>query len=221
MMRDHSLIEQLMAAEALGGLDEADRGALARERAAHGECEECARLEAGFAETAGRLAFALDPAPVGDDVAGGILRMAGTRDRPSPRPSGTWRALVAVAAAVVLVVAVVVVRDAVSSGQLAATFSGTGPGHLQMRFTPGDPGAKLQGSGFAPIASDRTYELWMIRDGTPIRATCFTPDAGRVHLALSAPVQGSDLMAVTVESSACPGAPTTDPILTADLSKVS
>jgi hypothetical protein len=90
-----------------------------------------------------------------------------------------------------------------------------------MRFTPGDPGAKLEGSGFTSLASDRTYELWMIRNGTPIRATCFRPDAGRVHLALAAPVQGSDVMAVTVESSACPTAPTTKPILSADLSKIS
>jgi hypothetical protein len=61
----------------------------------------------------------------------------------------------------------------------------------------------------------------MIRDGTPIRATCFTPHAGRVDLALATPVQGSDVMAVTVESSSCPSAPTTTPILTADLSTVS
>jgi hypothetical protein len=222
MMRDHSLIEQLMAVEALGGLDEDDHGALAGERAAHGDCEECDRLQAGFAETAGRLAFSLDPVPVGDDVADGILRPAGVGDPPSAVPSAWSRVLIAVAAAVVLVVVVVVVRNETQSSQIAATFTGSVPAHLEMRFTPGDPGARLNGSGFAPLASDRTYELWMIHpDGTPIRATCFTPDEGRVHLVLATPVQGSDVMAVTVESSTCPTAPTTTPILSADLSKIS
>jgi hypothetical protein len=220
MTRDHFRIEELMAADALGGLDEDDRGTLARERAAHGDCDECDRIEAGFGETAGRLAFSLDPAPFGDDVTDGILRSA-VGDRPSAAPSVWRRVLVAVAAAIVLVVAVVIVRDETRSGQLAATFTGSGSGHLEMRFTPGEPGARLRGSGFAPLPSDHTYELWMIRAGTPIRAMCFTPDAGRVRLALATPVQGSDTMAVTVESSACPAAPTTEPILSADLSKLS
>ena len=210
-----------MAVEALGGLDEDDRAALSRERAAHGDCEECDRLEAGFAETAGRLGFSLDPVPVRDDMAEAILRPPEVGDLPPAAPSAWTRVLVAVAAAVVLVVAVVVVRDSTRSSLFAATFTGSARAHLEMRFTPGDPGARLNGSGFAPLASDRTYELWMIRDGTPIRATCFTPDGGRVHLVLATPVQGSDLMAVTVESSACPTAPTTTPILSADLSKIS
>jgi anti-sigma-K factor RskA len=224
MTRDHSRIEELMAAEALGGLDDDDRAALARERAVHGDCEECARLEASFAETAGRLGFALDPEPVGDEMADRILGAPGTSapgTRPVTRRSAPRRGLVAVAAAVALVVAVVLVRDATRPRELAATFSGSAPAHLEMRFTPGDPGARLRGSGFAPIPSGHTYELWMIRGGTPIRATCFIPHAGRIDLALATPVQGSDVMAVTVESSSCPSAPTTTPILTADLSTVS
>ena len=28
----------------------------------------------------------------------------------------------------------------------------------------------------------KDYELWMIRGGTPVRATCFTPRAGTVQL---------------------------------------
>lgn len=224
MTRDHSRIEELMAADALGGLDEDDRAALASERAAHGDCEECADLEAGFGATAGRLAFALDPIPGDDDddddVADAILRRAGeTGAHAAPRPVRRFRALIA--AAVVILVAAVVVRDLTGTQPVSVAFSGTVPAHLEMRFTPGDPGAKLRGSDFAALPSGRVYELWMIRDGTPLRATCFTPDAGQVQLALSHPVEARDVMAVTVESASCPSAPTTEPILTADLSKVS
>jgi hypothetical protein len=220
MTRDHSRIEELMAADALGGLDEDDRAALASERAAHGDCEECANLEAGFGATAGRLAFALDPISGDDDAADAILRRAGkTGAHAAPRRVRRSRALIA--AAVVILVAAVVVRDLTGTQPVSVAFSGTVPAHLEMRFTPGDPGAKLRGSDFAALPSGRVYELWMIRDGTPLRATCFTPDAGQVQLALSHPVEAGDVMAVTVESASCPSAPTTEPILTADLSKVS
>ena len=73
MTLDHSRIEELMAVDALGGLDGDDVALLERERAAHGDCAECRALEAGFAETAGRLAFALTPAPVDDSMIDAIL----------------------------------------------------------------------------------------------------------------------------------------------------
>jgi len=220
MTRDHERIEELLAADALGGLDPEERSDLGRLRAEHADCEECERLEAGFAETAGRLAFSLDPAPVGDDVADGILRRAeGSRSRGVRR--GIARPLIAVAAALVLLVAIVVVRNVTQPDRFTVAFAGTSSAHLQMRFTPGDNGARLRGTGFEALPADQTYELWAIRDGTPIRATCFTPDAGSVQLSLATPVEGSDVMAVTVEASSCPDAPTTDPILTADLATVS
>ena len=73
MTRDHTTIEELLAVQALGGLDGDDVQTLAAERASHGDCEECARLEAEFSETAGRLAFSLEPVPVDDAMADRIL----------------------------------------------------------------------------------------------------------------------------------------------------
>jgi hypothetical protein len=118
MTRDHARIEELMAADALGGLDEDDRAALARERASHGEdCPTCRAIEAGFAETAGRLAFALTPEPVDEGMAERIL--ATPRDEldadrivrlpdagPQPRTGGRsarGRGWFAVAAAIAVV----------------------------------------------------------------------------------------------------------------------
>ena len=45
MTRDHALIDELLSARALDGLDETDAAVLARELAAHGDCDECRRLE--------------------------------------------------------------------------------------------------------------------------------------------------------------------------------
>ena len=94
MKRDHALIEELLAVRSLGGLDGADVERLERELAAHGDCDVCRQLEAGYEETAGRLAFALDPMAVGADQADAILQRAthpATQDvcllytSPSPR----------------------------------------------------------------------------------------------------------------------------------------
>jgi hypothetical protein len=71
--RDHTQIEELMAVEALGGLDQEDLQTLNRERAAHEPCDECQNLEAGFAEIAGRLAFSLEPERVDVAMADRIL----------------------------------------------------------------------------------------------------------------------------------------------------
>ena len=91
--RDHSLIEELLSADALGGLDPADRALLDRERAAHGACEECARLEAEFTEVAGHLGLVLDLVPVRAGMAEDILRAADAagfapRWWPTPHPRG-------------------------------------------------------------------------------------------------------------------------------------
>jgi Anti-sigma-K factor rskA len=75
--RDHTLIEELMAGAALGGLDPADQQRLEHQRAAHDPCEECRDLESDFAEIAGRLAFSLDPEPVDMAVADRILAEGG------------------------------------------------------------------------------------------------------------------------------------------------
>jgi hypothetical protein len=45
MTRDHSTIEELLSARALGGLDSQDQAALIAEMDAHGpDCAECLRL---------------------------------------------------------------------------------------------------------------------------------------------------------------------------------
>lgn len=63
--RSHDRLEELIAADALDGLERDEALELERELAAHGpDCEECRRLLVDYAEVAGRMATALEPVPL-------------------------------------------------------------------------------------------------------------------------------------------------------------
>jgi hypothetical protein len=151
-MRDHTAIEELIAARALDGLERSEESALAAERSSHGEgCEECVRIEAAYEEVAGRLAFALEPV----DIRAGLedelvararsapeqatLRAAesGARARVDRRPSGVARlpSLLVAAAAAVLVMA------AGAAGYLIAPRSDANA--LAVNTILSEPGARL------------------------------------------------------------------------------
>jgi hypothetical protein len=199
--REHGLIEELLAVRALGGLEPGDDAVLSAAMTAHGDCEECSRLETGFEETAGLLGFALDPIPVRDGLA----------DRVAPP-----------AALVVVVAGVATLRPrtqpivGASSSQQVRRFQG-GAGALAMVYEPGQPGALLWGEGLPSPGAGKTYEIWMITGNTPVSAGCASPTNGELSAYTDADVSKSDVMAVTVEPTSCPPAPTTQPVYTATL----
>ncbi|TMM22545.1 MAG: anti-sigma factor [Actinobacteria bacterium] len=209
--RDHGPIEELLAARALGGLEPEDDAALRAAMAAHGDCEECRRLETGFEETAGLLGFALDPERV---------RGAGRARGRQPRRRA---ALVVVAAALVVVIAgVATLRPrtqpiaGASAAQQVRRFQG-GAGTLAMLYEPGQPGALVWGEDLPSPGAGKTYEIWMITGSAPVSAGCASPTDGELSAFTDADVSRSDLMAVTVEPRSCPPAPTTQPVYTATL----
>jgi hypothetical protein len=242
MTRDHSLIEELMAVDALGGLDDGDRAMLARERAGHdADCSECHTIEAGFAETAGRFAFALTPEPVDDAMLQRIMDVPrertvdvdGTPGSPGDelstrraRRPRAWQAMVAAAAVVaVVVVSFATLRPSTtgvqaSSAQRLVPFTGETEGTLAMAFTPGEPGAVFWGSGLPDPGSDKVLEIWMIEGDEAVSGGCVTPIDGVIAVKVDASIGTTDTMAVTAEPSDCPATPTTDPILLADLTTV-
>jgi hypothetical protein len=236
MIRDHALIDELLAARALDGLDEADAALLERELAAHGDCDECRRLEAQHAEVAGMLAFALDPGPVDDlmvdrilaeprtDVATTAPAAAATPDALAARRSARlvqWQAAFGVAAAVAVILAFVLAtqpaRGPSVPGTVVVAFEGEAPGEVALAYTPGEPGALLWATGLPDPGPGKVYEVWMIEDDLPVRGACLAPEDGAVAAYLDADLSSEPLMAVTVESTACPDAPTTDPVYTAEL----
>ncbi len=247
MQRDHDRIEELLAVRALGGLDGEDQAALEGELEAHGpDCAECRRLERELDEVAGALALALDPVPVDAAMADAILRqgrgaaeadeLTARRDA-RRRPTRTMTAIAGVAAAVVaIVVTLTVVQPGalpVTRANLAQRVVHFGPvgllgapdepsnefddANLAMAYSPGEPGAVFWGSDLPAPGPDEAYEIWMIEGDTPTSGGCVTPTEGRLALHVDAEIGATELMAVTVESTDCPSAPTTDPVLAAPL----
>jgi hypothetical protein len=232
MERDHTAIDELLAARALDGLDAQDAARLERELAAHGDCAECRRLEAEHAEVAGMLALALDPRPVDDAMADRILAASGigaTAEAGAPETDqlgirrdarvGRWRAAFAVAASVALALAFVLAARPSGPTSVPSTivsFDGS-PGELAMAYTPGERGVLVWGTGLPDPGAGKVYEVWMIEDGAPVRGGCLSPTDGAGAAYLDADVSSAELMAVTVESIECPDAPTTDPTYTAEI----
>jgi hypothetical protein len=233
MTRDHALIDELLAIRSLGGLDGDDADLLEHELAAHGHCDECRRLEAEHAEVAGMLALALDPRPVDEGMADRIVaqpKKGQEPERAAAPPAdelsgrrdvrlGRWQAAFGIAAAVALILAFVLAtrpQDGVHVPGTIVAFQGA-PGELAMAYTPGERGALVWGAGLPDPGSGKVYELWMIEEGNPVRGACLAPTEGAVATYLDADLSSAELMAVTVESTDCPSAPTTDPVFTAEL----
>ena len=237
MKRDHFEIEALIALEALDGLDPAGEEALARERADHGaECEECGRFQEAYKETAGRLAFALDPVPVREGSEERVVRVATapeSRARAQTAGGRKARGLVAAAVAAVLVLAGAALGYLVKEpGSPASTqalesllaergarvvrLSGSGNGNVAIAYRPGDPQAFLIGTGLSSPPAGKTYELWRIRGKRALASGCFRPSGDGPLLATIPAPAAADTIAVTVEPG-CAKQPSSAPVLSARL----
>jgi hypothetical protein len=220
MTLDHTTIDELLAARSLDGLEPDEAALLQREMADHGDCETCRRLEVEHRETAGMLALLLEPRAVDPAVVEGILQGSGASSA-SPDPiRRRWQAAFGVAAVVAAALAFVLLTrpgaDDVVPGRRFVSFEG-GSGELAAAYAPGERGLVVWGTDLPDPGAGRVYELWLIQDGTPTRGACLTPQDGALGAYLDADLGRADTLALTVESSACPDAPTTDPVYTASL----
>jgi hypothetical protein len=218
----HDEIEELIVADALDGLDPADRDRLARLMAEHGpDCPECRRLEREYREVAGAIALTIDEVPMTAGAEDALIRAA--RDARQPSRSGrgrVWAAAVVVAAMVALIAGVIgyLLAPNQPSGLRTLALQGTIPGQLSLVYQPGRQDAVLVGSDLADPGQGRVYELWYQPSpgAKMVPAGVFTPSGGSVT---GAPVMVGEsfvLVAVTVE----PGPegspqPTSQPIFSA------
>ncbi len=233
-VNEHERVEELVALRALGGSTRDDDAELDRMWSEHGaSCERCLRMEAETREVAGRLAFALDPSPVRDELEGELLeRIAGAPSAGPARPGGVRRTIAAVAAAVLLVAGGVggYLLAPRQSGQTAALaaflaqgprivqFSGPGQGVLTLAYRPGVDSAFVVGSGLAKPPPGKVYELWTFRGNrAPIPSGTFTPSGDQVIVPLPIDVGGAKQMAVTVERAPRVNAPTANPVFVAPI----
>lgn len=228
-MTDHDRIEELLALEALDALEEDDAEALAQALEEHGpDCPECARLRRELADVAGRLAFALDPVIVREEIRENILGEE-RRGRPLRRAILLRPGLVAAAAGVLVVVGalggyLLAPRQQPEVAALAEFLARPDVRVVRFEGATGNLAAAvtsregfLFGSELPPVPEARVYELWMISGETPVRGVCVTPRDGVVVARFAGAVTASDVLAVTVESESCPSSPTTDPIFVAPL----
>lgn len=226
MTRDHTSVDELLAARALDGLDAEEAERLEREMAAHGNCETCRQLEREHRETASMLALALEPRPIDAEVVERILEtptqqapteIASRRVEPQLR---RWQAAFGVAAAVAAALAFVLATGRAGSdlvpGRRFVQFDGA-QGELAVGYAPGERGLVLWGTDLPDPGPGRVYELWLFEDGTPSRGACLSPKDGALGAYLDADLTGAEMLAVTVEAPSCPDAPTTEPVYTASL----
>jgi hypothetical protein len=237
-MNDHERVQELLAAAALDGLDPTDEAALGAEIQEHLRgCLECRRDERAFDLVAGRLAFTPDPAPLRPGLEDELLERATGRATATPtaslgaartrRRGGAWRVAVGIAAGFVLFAGGWLVRDVTApaedsdslavAGARVVTFEGS-DGNLSIAYRPGREGVYIVGSELPAPPEGMVYEVWMIQDEVPVAGPCLSPDpSGTLFTYVKAELGTTDTMAVTVEASSCPSEPTSEPILTADL----
>jgi hypothetical protein len=179
--RSHEQIEELVAADALDGLEPAERDRLVAEMAAHGpDCPDCARLLTRYSEVAGWLALALHPAPLTEGAEERLIAAArgepehgepehgGAAERPMPAapPVTRWRRWVATAAAAAVLAAV----GGAAGWALAPRGGGTNGRFLAFVARPGIQVATLtsaQGRTLAVAYRPGERTGWVLGTGLP------------------------------------------------------
>ena len=141
----------------------------------------------------------------------------------STAPGRRWRAaLVAVAAAVFLVAVGAIVGYVTAPPSGFEAFMQTegvrlvpfdagegGTGTMTLAVAPDGRSAYVIGAGVEAPPSGEVYELWTISGKTPTSLGCLVPSDGFVSQPLTGSFDTADVAAMTVESAACPAAPTT------------
>lgn len=88
---------------------------------------------------------------------------------------------------------------------------------LQLFWNVKNGHAVIHAAGLRPIGSDRTYQLWMIRDGKPVSVALFRPDSTGTQLlgdiAVPTATSGIAAFAVTEEPAGGSVQPTMTPFL--------
>jgi anti-sigma-K factor RskA len=68
-----------------------------------------------------------------------------------------------------------------------------------------------------PVPEGKTYQIWVIEEDVPKPSGLFGPKQDSVAAVVEHPVEGGDVIAVTVEPEGGSPQPTTDPMLAAEV----
>ncbi len=84
-------------------------------------------------------------------------------------------------------------------------------------MTTGEGPAVLMAQDLPPAPEGQVYEAWVLHDGVPQPAGLFEPAGEPAVVAIEAPLEGADAVAVTLEPDGGSPMPTSDVLLTAPL----
>jgi anti-sigma-K factor RskA len=226
-------IHELTAGYALDALEPAERDAYEAHLAG---CERCQEELAGFWDVTGALAVAVsgpEPSPALRERVLTAVRAEGQTVVPlEPRRRRSWAPVLGASAAVAAVVALGLgiwgasvsgdlddTRAALEREQRAAAVLAdpdaqtvaldAGSGKLVV--ADGDAVLVVDDLGTAP--SGKTYQTWVIEDGSPVSAGVFDASPDRSVVPLDQEVPDGAVVAVTVENAGGVDAPTSDPIV--------
>lgn len=227
-------LHHLAAAYALDALDGEER----REFEAHyPTCSICSAEVTDYRATAGRLAEGVSAQPPEDLKARVLGEVGRTRQVSAMANAGTVRGagesgrprvLLAAAALLAAVVGGVLVglalgpdsdvADLVAAPDaVVTTLHGTG-GQMQVVWSDERDQVALLGSGLADPGADKAYALWFLTGDGVTPAGLFTPADGEVHEVLAIEDIEATGWGVTIEPDTGSDQPTTDVILSGELS---
>jgi anti-sigma-K factor RskA len=211
----------LTAAYALDALDEADTELYEEHLRT---CEPCREELASLRSAAAALAHVAPPAAPPPELREQILEQARS-ERPNVRPLVRRRVLLPAVTAVAAACAIALLavwasslhRDLNRRNQLLAVLADPAAQHVALKGAQGTLVVGRNGdaalvTSLPPAPSGKTYELWVIKGGTPTPAGLY--GGGRSVLVHGRVAPGTTV-AVTVERAGGVDAPTTKPILTA------
>ena len=237
-------VHALAGAYALDALPSDERAFFERHLAV---CDACRFEVAELTETAARLgsgAAQTPPPGLRDRIlaAADVTRQLPPEPAPAEQPAvgrnqPRWLSAVAACLALAVVVlsgAVVALgrrSDAVLPGTDDAIVAVLGAEDLQTAelemdtatpgrflYSPSQDEGVLVAAGMPAVPGDKTYELWLIHDGTPVAAGLFRPDAGGAAVAsVEGIVKGAELVAVTIEPAGGSKRPTGAVLASAEL----
>jgi anti-sigma-K factor RskA len=218
---------ELIAPYALDALDDGERETFERHLRGCRQCrEELPRLQ----EAAASLAFAVDAPPPPDALRGRIL--GAVAQGGTVVPMRRWRPLALAASAAAAAAAAVAVGVGLWGASLADELEAeraakavlADPSATVIPLRGGEGRLVVSATGRAALVvsleaapAGRTYEAWVIRDGTPTPAGLFDGAADRDVVLLDEQVGGDVTVAVTLEPAGGVDRPTGDVLLSAEL----
>ena len=197
-------------------------------------CEDCMREAESFSMVTASLPLAAESAPL---PAGFVDRVVASVQEARPAPSTTerspwyrrWTGLQVALTSGLLVIALTLgaflvnenrsleQRQKVVAALLRHERDGLdlqGSAGAVAKVVPTDSGSMFVASGLQEAPADHTYQLWLIKNGTPVSAGTFTIKGGLAVLESNLHLDGYEQAAVTVEPAGGSQQPTTQPIIT-------